>query len=391
MDTMLENKVVPKLRFREFNDNWVTNKLHNIFTIKAGGDISKKNVSKVKTEIFKYPIYANAKENKGFYAYSDIYTTKSNVVTVAGRGVNLGVAHSRKENFFPIVRLLVLIPKNKCDIDYFEHRINLIKFYIESTGVPQLTVPQISNYNVSFPSLAEQQKIASFLSAIVKKLQQLTKKKELLEDYKKGIMQKIFFQEIRFKDDNGNSYNDWKKRKLIEIGEIICGKTPRTNDKSLWSGHIQFITPTDITDGNKYQHNVKRFVTENSKIKVLPLNTIVYTCVASIGKVAITSKPATTNQQINALVTYKDYYYELIYYALLYLTPRIKSIKSTTTLPIINKTEFSNIIINIPDASEEQKKVGEFLSAIDKKIKLVNNQLEKTKEFKKGLLQQMFV
>lgn len=388
---MLENKVVPKLRFREFNDNWVTNKLHNIFTIKAGGDISKKNVSKVKTEIFKYPIYANAKENKGFYAYSDIYTTKSNVVTVAGRGVNLGVAHSRKENFFPIVRLLVLIPKNKCDIDYFEHRINLIKFYIESTGVPQLTVPQISNYNVSFPSLAEQQKIASFLSAIVKKLQQLTKKKELLEDYKKGIMQKIFFQEIRFKDDNGNSYNDWKKRKLIEIGEIICGKTPRTNDKSLWSGHIQFITPTDITDGNKYQHNVKRFVTENSKIKVLPLNTIVYTCVASIGKVAITSKPATTNQQINALVTYKDYYYELIYYALLYLTPRIKSIKSTTTLPIINKTEFSNIIINIPDASEEQKKVGEFLSAIDKKIKLVNNQLEKTKEFKKGLLQQMFV
>ena len=128
-----------------------------------------------------------------------------------------------------------------------------------------------------------------------------------------------------------------------------------------------------------------------SKIKVLPLNTIVYTCVASIGKVAITSKPATTNQQINALVTYKDYYYELIYYALLYLTPRIKSIKSTTTLPIINKTEFSNIIINIPDASEEQKKVGEFLSAIDKKIKLVNNQLEKTKEFKKGLLQQMFV
>ena len=181
MSIMTENKVVPKLRFREFNDNWVTNKLHNIFIIKAGGDISKKNVSKVKTEIFKYPIYANAKENKGFYAYSDIYTTESNVVTVAGRGVNLGVAHSRKENFFPIVRLLVLIPKNKCDIDYFEHRINLIKFYIESTGVPQLTVPQISNYNVSFPSLTEQQKIASFLSAVDEKLQQLSRKNELLE------------------------------------------------------------------------------------------------------------------------------------------------------------------------------------------------------------------
>ena len=220
MSVMKENKFVPKLRFKGFNDEWKIMKLGELFKISAGGDISKEHVSNIETKDFKYPIFANAKKRKGLYGYSNTYKVEGNVVTVAGRGVNLGIAHSRKEKFYPIVRLLVLKPKYECNVDYYEHRINLMKLFIESTGIPQLTAPQLSSYNISYPSIFEQNKLAKFFSSVDKKIQLLEKKKEQLRLYKKGIMQKIFSQEIRFKDDNGNSYPDWEEKKLGEIGEF---------------------------------------------------------------------------------------------------------------------------------------------------------------------------
>lgn len=144
----------PKLRFSEFNEDWKDKELGNIFKITAGGDIGKENVSQIKNEIFKYPIYANAEKNKGFYGYSDIYKVVENVITVAGRGVNIGIAHARDHKFYPIVRLLVLIPKKNENIYFFEYQINRLNLFKESTGVPQLTAPQVSGYKVFYPQLS---------------------------------------------------------------------------------------------------------------------------------------------------------------------------------------------------------------------------------------------
>ena len=99
-------------------------------------------------------------------------------------------------------------------------------------------------------------------------------------------MQQIFAQKLRFKDEKGNNYPDWEEKKLGVIGEIITGKTPSTNDKDLWNGNVDFITPTDIIEGSKYQHIVVRKVKETPKMKILPKGAIVYTCIASIGKIA---------------------------------------------------------------------------------------------------------
>ena len=205
-----DKQLVPALRFKEFEGDWNTKKLGEIYKINAGGDIDVNHVSQIKTEEYQYPIYANAKKEKGFYAYSDIYKVEPNTVTIAGRGAHLGIAHARDHRFYPIVRLLVLKPLNQEDIHFSECAINRIHLFIESTGVPQLTAPQISGYKISLPSLPEQQKIASFLSAVDEKIQQLTKKKELLEQYKKGVMQQLFSGQLRFKDENGNLYPDWE-------------------------------------------------------------------------------------------------------------------------------------------------------------------------------------
>jgi type I restriction enzyme S subunit len=150
-----------------------------------------------------------------------------------------------------------------------------------------------------------------------------------------------------------------------------------------------FITPSDIKDEMKYIKKTERSVVQTSKLNILPKNTIVYTCIASIGKTVLTKESSITNQQINSLIPFEQIN-EFIYYSLLYITPYIKSTQANTTLPIINKTEFSKFKINIPSLSEQQK-VADFLSAIDESIKKVNEQITQTQSFKKAMLQQMFV
>jgi len=128
--------LAPKLRFRGFTDNWCEKSLGEIFKINAGGDIDDTHVSSIQTEKHKYPIYANAEKNKGFYAYSDIYKVEAGTITIAGRGVNIGIAHARDHKFYPIVRLLVLTPLNNENIYFSEYAINRINLFPESTGDP---------------------------------------------------------------------------------------------------------------------------------------------------------------------------------------------------------------------------------------------------------------
>ena len=135
---------------------------------------------------------------------------------MTGRG-NLGTAVARHEPFYPIVRLLVLRPKNGIDVTFGEYLINNTRFFVESTGVPQLTGPQISTYGVIIPELNEQEAISDFFSAVDKKTDLLEEKKELLERYKKGVMQQIFSQKIRFKDEAGGDYPDWETDNFKKI------------------------------------------------------------------------------------------------------------------------------------------------------------------------------
>jgi len=202
-------------------------------------------------------------------------------------------------------------------------------------------------------------------------------------------MQKIFSQELRFKDDDGREFGEWKEMKFDDLGTIVTGKTPSTSDESLWNGDILFITPTDIGE-EKYQICSARTVVKKEKMNVLPTHSIMFTCIASIGKMALSIKPCITNQQINSLIPSNSHYGEFIYYAILNMVDFIKSTQSTTTLPIINKTDFSKFLVDIP-CYKEQTKIANFLTAIDDKITNVKSQLEAAKQYKQGLLQQMFV
>ena len=139
---------VPKLRFPEFDGEWYGSRIGDFFSIQAGGDIDKARLSSIRTEDHPYPVYANSTQRKGLYGYASYYKEEGGCVTVTGRG-ELGIVNARHERFVPIVRLLVLRPNDAGDVDFLASALGRLNIFVESTGVPQLTGPQISGYRIS--------------------------------------------------------------------------------------------------------------------------------------------------------------------------------------------------------------------------------------------------
>ncbi|MBE8540161.1 restriction endonuclease subunit S [Geoglobus acetivorans] len=178
-------------------EEWEVVELGEVFDFYAGGDIDKLNFSPDKTNIFKYPIFSNTLENKGLYGYSDTYTYPENSITITARGA-LGVAIPRFEKFNAIIRLLVLVPKYEVDVRFISEYINgFVKFYVEETGIPQLTVPKASRHLIPLPPLPEQQRIASILSQIDKAIEKEQAYKEKLERIKRGLMEDLLTGKVR--------------------------------------------------------------------------------------------------------------------------------------------------------------------------------------------------
>lgn len=242
-----------------------------------------------------------------------------------------------------------------------------------------------------FPEIPEQQKIADFLTAVDDKINQLTRKKTLLEQYKKGVMQKIFSQEIRFKDDEGNDFPEWEVKRL---GSFLKERIDFP-DKEL---PLYSLT---IEDGvvPKSQRYERSFLVndEESAYKRMCTNDFAFNPM---------------NLRFGALARHRELfdvsvskYYNIFYcnekadcrYMEFFLTSynMIQYYERMATGSLIEKKrvhylDFVNFKLLFPSLSEQQK-IADFLSGIDKKIEQVNSQLEKTREWKNGLLQQMFV
>ena len=172
------------------NHGWKSAKLGDLFEISASGDISKDRVSNVKTNTFKYPVYSNSLIDNGLFGYTDTYKIDGNTITVTGRG-DIGFAIPRFEKYYPIVRLLVLKSNNMNNV-FFANLINYTKIIVESTGVPQLTAPQLKSVLVKYPSIEEQNRIANLFSNLDKKIDFETNRLTKLKKYKKGLLQQMF-------------------------------------------------------------------------------------------------------------------------------------------------------------------------------------------------------
>ncbi len=167
----------------------------------AGGDVPKNNSSKSKTDVFKIPIFANGEKNKGLYGYTNISRVTKPSITISARGT-IGYSEIRKEPFFPVVRLIVVIPKtDTVELSFLKYVIGNMKFLHSGSSIPQLTIPMVKNYPIFVPSLSDQEKIVKKLDELsveTKRLENIYQQKiNDLEELKKSILQKAFDGELK--------------------------------------------------------------------------------------------------------------------------------------------------------------------------------------------------
>ncbi|MCI6151972.1 MAG: restriction endonuclease subunit S [Fusobacterium perfoetens] len=220
----------------------------------------------------------------------------------------------------------------------------------------------------------EQEKIANFLSSIDKKISLTEEKLELFREYKKGVMQKIFSQELRFKDNEGNDYPEWEEKRL---GDILIVTTSNISQNNL-DENVGVYT---IYGANGKIKNIDFYEKEKEYIGIVKDG-------AGVGRTFYCEKKSSVLSTLNYLEIKENNNLKFCYYVL-------KNIDFTkyivgSSIPHIYFKDYKNEKISLP-ILEEQEKIANFLSSIDEKIEKIENELENLKEFKKGLLQQMFV
>lgn len=393
----------PKLRFPQFKGNWKRQQLGDVGDIKmcrrifneettTTGDIPFFKIGsfgKVADAFISKELYINYRSRFSFPKKGDI------LISAAGT-IGRTVIYNGEDAYFQDSNIVWIDNDNTITSNEFLFYVyQIVSFNTEGGTIQRLYNNILKSTKFFNPSLDEQTKIANFLSSIDEKLNLLKEKKTLLEDYKKGIMQKIFDQEIRFKDDNGNNFEDWEEKTIAEICiKIQSGGTPKSTNKDYYDGNIPFLSIADMTKQGKYIEYTSNSISEdglkNSSSWIVPVNSIIYSMYASVGFVAINKIPLATSQAVLNLLLEQDICIDYIYYFLLDFQKYLAEFITTGTQGNLNAQTVKGFLIPIPSI-EEQIKIAYFLSAIDEKIALVSNQIKDTHEYKKGLLQQMFV
>lgn len=401
---------VPKLRFKEFSDEWEEKKLGDILEFKNGVNASKEqygkgikfiNVLDILNNDFitydniigkvdidnnileKYSVtygdilFQRSSETREEVGMANVYLDKKNIATFGGfviRGKKIG-------EYIPIFLNKLL-------------KTNLARNEItsKSGGSTRYNVGQetLKDVRLLFPILQEQEKIANFLTNIDKKISLTEKKLELFREYKKGVMQKIFSQELRFKDSNGNDYSEWEEK---EVGSLLTESKilPKYQDlekRITVKLNLKGIEKRKITPEEKegattnYLRKEGQFIYGKQNFHK--------------GAFGIIPKELDGFQSSSDIPSF-DFNFDLIcpkyffyYFSQEIVYKNLENIASGTGSKRIQPKIFFKEILSLPTL-EEQEKIADFLSSIDSKIESIEKELEGLKEFKKGLLQQMFV
>lgn len=301
-----------------------------------------------------------------------------------------------KKDGFAIKNVALIKPQYKVINNYYLYNYfqsNCVKrqFLLEEKGGTQkfLALGVIRNINVLLPCLEEQQKIADFLLEVDNIIASSEQEIESLEMQKKGAMQKIFSQEVRFKADDGSEYPAWEEKKMDNICSFFSGGTPTSSNADYYGGEIPFIRSGEI-----HLTSTELFITDiglkASSAKMVNIGDILYALYgATSGEVDISKINGAINQAI--LCIRPDKYQSSIFIKELLNHNKDKIVKTFLQGGQGNLSAYTikNLKYEFP-CFEEQQKIADFLSEFDNAIEYAKEELEIWQNIKKGLLQQMF-
>ncbi len=396
---------VPKLRFKEFNDEWQNYKVEDILKISNGINKEKEffgsgtpiinymDVNKnelISHNIVKGLVIANSKELETFNVKKgDILFTRTSETSD-----EIGLSSSVIENIDKCIfsGFILKGTQTKQFIHpyfggYYFRNPKMRKEIIKHSSITTRALTSgslLSQMSISIPTIIEQEKIGKTLSLLDKKIELQTKKIEDLKLFKKGLLIKEF--------NNKKCSN--KLKECFDFGK--AGGTPKSTNKDYYNGYIPFLSISDMTTQGKYIYYTDKSITEaglnNSTAWLVPKNSIIISMYASYGLVSINKIDLTTSQAMFNMVINKNYVVEYIYYYLyyLYISNFYNSIVSTGTQSNLNAGQIKLLDIYIP-CYNEQKRIYEQFSKIDFKINLEQKKINELLYLKKGLMQNMFV
>ncbi|BDT25231.1 TPA: restriction endonuclease subunit S [Citrobacter freundii] len=377
--------MVPKLRFKEFNTSWNQEQIGNILTIGSGRDYKHLSYGEV-------PVFGTG----GLMTYVDEFLHNGETVCIGRKGtIDKPFYYSGKiwtvDTLFFTHSFTKVLPKFVLNlflnINWKEHN--------EASGVPSLSKSTIEKIEVFYPDSREQTKIADFFSAIDEKIILLNKQYDLLCQYKKGMMQKIFSQELRFKDESGEAFPEWE---YVDLKEIASKVNIKNRDNL-----VSVVLTNSATQGIVSQDSYfeREIVTESNLAGyyVVNIGDFVYnpriSATAPVGPIkmneliqGVMSPLYTVFRFKKGLLKFYQYFFESSVWH-----DYMKSVANSGARHDrmnISGADFFALPVSQP-IEAEQTKIAEFLSSIDEKISAKKAERDKLKTWKLGLLQQMFV
>jgi len=365
-------------------EDWEVRQFSDHFRIYAGGDVPKHSLSQIQSEIHPYPIFSNALQNNGLYGYTAARRSNASSITVTARGY-LGNAEYRDQPFFPIVRLLVLEPTGQLDARYTTYAVNdRVKFSIESTGVPQLTAPQVGKYSVAAPPTEKEQRaIAAALSdvdALLDGLDRLIAKKR---DLKHAAMQQLLTGQTRLPGFTG----EWGVKRLGNVVQLrkerIDPRRSGFNDFCIEMEHIEQGT------GCLVGHTS---TTESSSLKsVFSAGDVLFGKLrAYLRKYWLADQDGVCSTEIWVLMATRSSLSPAFLFQLVNTDRFIEaaSLAYGTHMPRSDWNIMRSYGIHLPPLSE-QTAIAAVLSDIDAELATLEARRDKTRALKQGMMQEL--